>query len=367
MSAKKIVIDARIRRSSTGRYVDRLIEHLQNIDYTNTYVVLLQPNDNWQPRMANFTVVACPFPQFTLTPFNELKFASFLNKLHADLVHFPMVQQPLFYRGRVVTSILDLTLLEYPRVGDSGQIKHSVKMNAYKLLIKSAVQKSSYIITISNFVKNELVRLYPAAKKVTNTYCAAEPKLSATAEQIANIKQPFIMHAGSPFPHKNINRLVKAFELLNVQHPNLQLVLAGKREYYFEQLEKVIHSSPISNKIIITGFVSDGELRWLYENTVCYVLPSLSEGFGLPGLEAMQNGTPLVSSNATCLPEVYGNAALYFDPLDVKDMASKINDVLTDKKLRADLIKKGYEQAKKYSWERMAKQTLEVYNKALND
>jgi glycosyltransferase involved in cell wall biosynthesis len=112
--------------------------------------------------------------------------------------------------------------------------------------------------------------------------------------------------------------------------------------------------------------VSEGQLRWLYENCAAYVFPSLSEGFGLPGLEAMVHGAPVVSSNATCLPEVYGEAAHYFDPLDVDDIASKIGETLDNEALRSNLIKKGKEQAAKYSWRRTAEQTLEVYEKALN-
>jgi len=113
--------------------------------------------------------------------------------------------------------------------------------------------------------------------------------------------------------------------------------------------------------------VSEGELRWLYEHCAAYVFPSLSEGFGLPGLEAMQHGAPVVSSNATCLPEVYGDAAHYFDPLDVQAMADAINEVITDKDLRARLIAAGHTQAATYSWKRMAEQTLAVYKTALTD
>lgn len=118
---------------------------------------------------------------------------------------------------------------------------------------------------------------------------------------------------------------------------------------------------------MFTGFVEDEELNWLYQNTSAYVFASLSEGFGLPGLEAMIQGAPVVSSNATCLPEVYGDAAHYFNPLDTDDMAEKINDVLTNPSLRQKLIQNGKVQAKKYSWEKMAKETLLHYKKALGE
>ena len=144
------------------------------------------------------------------------------------------------------------------------------------------------------------------------------------------------------------------------------LVLVGKKDINYERLEQQSRADLINN-IVFTDFVSESQLRWLYENCSAYVFPSLSEGFGLPAIEAMVHGAPVVSSDATCLPEIYGDAALYFDPLDTTDMANKIEELLENKKLAKDLIEKGYKQAAKYSWERMAKQTLIVYEKALKD
>src|SRR5690606_20669106 len=117
--------------------------------------------------------------------------------------------------------------------------------------------------------------------------------------------------------------------------------------------------------ILFTGFVTDPELSWLYANTQAYIFPSLMEGFGLPGLEAMGYGTPVVSSNATCLPEVYGQAAHYFNPLDTSDIAEAINQVLSDDKLRTRLAKAGFKQIKKYSWKKQAQETFEVYKQVL--
>src|SRR5204862_1951277 len=116
---------------------------------------------------------------------------------------------------------------------------------------------------------------------------------------------------------------------------------------------------------VFTGFLREGQLRWLYENCAAYVVPSLSEGFGLPGLEAMAHGAPVVSSNATCLPEIYGEAAQYFDPLSVEAITEAINEVLTRQDVRAALTSAGKERVKKFSWQRMAEQTLEVYDQAL--
>jgi glycosyltransferase involved in cell wall biosynthesis len=215
-------------------------------------------------------------------------------------------------------------------------------------------------------VADDLSQLHPFAhKKITVTLESSEPPLPVKGQPLRDASKPFIFHLGSPFPHKNIENLIRAFEKLAGQYPDLQLILPGKKEFYFAQLQKQIDASPVRDRILVPGFVSDEELKWLYTNAAAYVLPSLSEGFGLPGLEAMAHGCPLVSSDATCLPEVYGKAAHFFNPEDPIDMAQKISEVISNEKLRQDLIKKGSEQIKKFSWELMAEQTLAVYRSVL--
>lgn len=200
--------------------------------------------------------------------------------------------------------------------------------------------------------------------KITVTYEAAD-KITDSTEPIAQLQgQPYIMYIGRPQPHKNLQRLIEAFKVLQASYPDLKLVLAGKKDLLYTRYADMVQRESIPN-VFFTGFVSEGQLRWLYENCQAYVFPSLSEGFGLPALEAMVHGAPVVSSNATCLPEVYGDAAHYFDPLDVQDMAAKISEVLNTPDLRQDLIHKGRERAAGYSWRRMAEQTLAVYNSVL--
>jgi glycosyltransferase involved in cell wall biosynthesis len=202
-------------------------------------------------------------------------------------------------------------------------------------------------------------------KKFFVTYEAAD-FINDTPEAMPDLKEKhFIMYVGRPTPHKNLERLIEAFVILKDNKPNLILVLAGKKDQNYQRIEDMIQEKNIRD-VMFTDFVSEGQLRWLYENCQAYIFPSLSEGFGLPGLEAMVHGAPVVSSDATCLPEVYGDAAQYFDPLDIGNMASVISKVLNDNKLRSSLIEKGYARLKHFSWKRMAEQTLEVYEKALN-
>ncbi len=361
-----IVIDARIRRSSTGRYIDRLLEHLQDLDPDNKYTVLIRPEDPWQPRANNFSRVFSHYKQFSFNPIEQFGFARQLRRLKPDLVHFPMNQQPLMYFGKTVTSTMDLTMLRYSRAGKSSLLVFKLKMLGYRFLFWYSLKKSRAIITISQYVREELAEHYPfTTDKTTVTLCASEPPLPAEPIQPPSVKTPYILYVGSAFPHKNLERLIEAFEIARRDQPDLQLILVGKKEYYYEQLEARVQRLPYHDAIIFTGFIPDAQLKWLYEHAEAYVFPSLSEGFGLPGLEAMTHSCPLISSNATCLPEIYGDAAHYFSPEDPYDIAKKIVRVVGDEKLRAKLIIKGHRQVKKYSWAKTAEQTIQVYAEIL--
>ena len=360
-----IVIDARIRPSSTGRYTDRLLQHLQLLDKNNRYTVLLQQHDTWRPTAKNFTTLPCPYKQFSLNPLEQIGFAWKLYRLRPDLVHFTMTQQPLLYFGKIVTTTHDLTMLRFTRPGKRSRVVHTLRMAFYRFMFKWSHRKSRSIIVPSKFVRRDLMKLDPKTRnKITVTYEASEPPIKAKAQKPSLISSPFILHVGSPFPHKNIDRLIDAFDILHTADPTLHLVLAGKKEFYFEQLLAKITASSSSDNIHTTGFVSDTELKWLYENAECYALPSLSEGFGLPGLEAMAHGCALASSNATCLPEIYGDAALYFDPSNPRDIAAKIQTLFRNKNLRSQLVRRGHARLADFSWDQMAKQTLAVYKSA---
>ncbi len=362
----KIVIDARELRTSTGRYVERLLHYLQEIDREHDYTVLLKPQDvvGWVPTNPRFKSLACPHKEFTFD--EQLGFKKQLSGLGADLVHFAMVQQPVLYKGRVVTTIHDLTTVRFNNP-DKNPIVFKLKQQIYEQVIKRAAKKSVTIITPTEFVKNYLVEFAGVSPdNIIVTHESADLINTDPEPVIALVGQSFLMYVGRPTPHKNLERLIEAFLLLKGQHPDLKLVLAGNKDANYRRIEASVTTRGIQN-VVFTDFVSEGQLRWLYESCAAYVFPSLSEGFGLPGLEAMLHGAPVVSSDATCLPEVYGDAAHYFDPLDVQAMSDAINEVLTDKALHQKLTESGYERAKQFSWKRMAEQTLAIYNKALGE
>jgi len=362
---KHIAIDARESGTTTGRYIDKLIEYLHQLSPGLSITILTKQSrlDYMNGIAPNFKAVASPYKAFTFA--EQIGLKKQLKKIDADLVHFCMVQQPVFYRGTVVSNMLDLTTVRF-RNPVKNQLLFTVKQWVYIWVNKRVAKKSQAIITPTQYVKAdvaEYTNIDPS--KITVAYGAADPITDPAEPVPALIDKQYLMYIGRPLPHKNLWRLIEAFQLLQAQHPQLHLVLAGKKDVLYSQIESRVQAVNIKN-VIFTDFVSEGQLRWLYEHCAAYTFPSLSEGFGLPGLEAMIHGAPVVSSNATCLPEVYGDAAHYFDPLDVQNMSDAINEVLTDKALRQKLITAGKQQAAKYSWQRMAEQTLAVYNKVLD-
>jgi glycosyltransferase involved in cell wall biosynthesis len=369
---KHIVIDARIRPSSTGRPIARLLEHLQEIDDNHRYTIVLKRGDNWKPTKKNFTVITTRFPIFSFNPINQLLFALQLYRLKAELVYFTLTpSQPVLYFKKYMTLTHDLQMLRFNRKGRFPGWLHNVRMYGYKTLLWQAHRRAKHIVVPSQYTADSVNKYHLFTnRKTTVALLASEPPLPGRAKPPVNEPKNFIMYTGSAFPHKNLDRLVSAFCILKEQHPDLQLVFVGKYEFYMKKLEKFAKKQNCNEDIIFAnkdGFVEDETLKWYLQNARAYIFPSLFEGFGLTGLEAMVHGCPVVSSSATTLPEVHGDAAHYFDPEDIHDMAAKIDEVISNEALRKKLIAKGYENAKRFSWRRFAQQNLSIFKQLLGE
>ncbi|MBI2335117.1 glycosyltransferase family 4 protein [Candidatus Daviesbacteria bacterium] len=338
----KIAIDARMyQEAGVGRYIRNLIENLKKIDKQNKYI-LFSPDIKW----------------YSIK--EQIKLPGLLKSLKPDLVHFPHFNVPIFYKGKFVITIHDLIHQHFSmqRATTHGTLIYKIKQLGYKKFFENAIKKAERILVPSNFVKNQLINDWEIkGSKIVVTYEAVDDKILSIGNNLSLSKEKYIFYVGNAHPHKNVEGLIKAFLKLKINFPKLKLVLAGHDHYFWQRIKKEYQDKDI----IYRGYVSDEELVTLYKNAGCFVMPSFEEGFGIPLLEAMALGCPVVSSNAGSLPEIGGDAAIYFDPHSEKDIITKISMVLDNENLRKDLIKKGLQRYKKFSWKKMAKQTLEVY------
>lgn len=367
----RIVIDGRMyRESGIGRYIRSLIKNLQNLDTDSQYFILLMRVDyNGLDLRNNFNKVLADFKWYSLN--EQLRLHSLLNQLKPDLVHFPHFNVPIIFGGKYVVTIHDLIHQHFQmgRATTHDPITYKIKQLGYRAVFKTAITKSAKILVPSNFVKDLLTSDWRLdAQKIQVTYEGVDDKLLTITKVLSkekykrilvkfNIKHPYIFYVGNAHPHKNLEGLIKAFLELKKNHDNLTLVLSGGDHYFWQRLKRENQQKGIN----FTGFVSDEELVALYKGAEMFVQPSFEEGFGIPLLEAMACETAVVSSNAASLPEVGGDACLYFDPRDSADMVDKIDQVLKSEKLRRDLVKRGQIRYKQFSWKKLAQQTLEVY------
>lgn len=365
---KTIVIDARTIDGSTGHYTQYLLHYL-NEDFFDAFrFVVLVPSKtlaHWGDR----------YPRLHFSVADEKSYSvaeqtSFVGRLEAhkpDLVHFTMPQQPFLWVKPSVTTIHDLTLVRFDNV-DMNRLIYKMKKGVFISLLRTVVMRSKAIITPTRYVKDDIIaymgRRY--GHKIHVTHEAGEI-INASPEVMPRFKgKRFLLFVGNAFPYKNVRRIIKAFAIVQRSQPDLHLVLAGKKDFFYNEHEAFVKKTGMKN-VHFPGYISDGEKRWALQHCEAYIAASLSEGFNMPTLESMQEGAPLIASRASCHPEVIGDAALFFDPYSTEDLVDKIQQVISDDNLRQKLIKKGKARVKEFSWRRMANQTMAVYRQALGE
>lgn len=373
----KIGIDARFlgpMGTGIGRYTQKLIENLEKIDKKNKYIIFLRKENLhfYEPANPNFRRVLADIPWYGVR--EQITLPAIFCREKLDLLHAPHFNVPIFYRGKFIITIHDLIKNEWrgAEATTKGPLEYQIKRLGYSVVIRCAVHQARAIITPSNYVKDRVVGLFKVnPRKIVVTYEAGtllgkertgeERKVEDVLGRF-KITKPYFLYVGNVYPYKNVGRLLKAIKILNEEmEKSAQLVLVGARDVFRERLEREIVRKDVLKYVTLTGYVSDPDLIDLYREAEAYVQPSLSEGFGLTSVEAMSLGTPVVEAKASCLPEVAGDAALFFDPYDSSDVAEKLAEILGNKRLKSRLSRKGLAQAKKFSWRQMAQQTLKVY------
>ncbi len=373
----KIGIDARLYGPKTGggglgRYIENLVGNLQNIDKKNKYVLFLRrenfdeckiTNPNFEKRLADVR-------WYTLG--EQTKMPKIIDQEKLDLMHYPHFNVPLRSKTPFVVTIHDLILLDQPnsaRATTLGPMKYFFKHWGYKRVIKNAVKKSKRIISVSEYTKKRILHHFQVNPKKIDVVYEGAPTAKTHTEKVDiledyGINKPYFLYVGSAYPHKNLESLLHAFAIFHKKYIDTQLVLIGTKDIFYEWLERETSEIGLGkDDVIFAGFVSDAELDEFYAHARMYFFPSLIEGFGLPPLEAMSHGLPVAASRSASLPEILGGAALFFDPHDLEDMIEAMRIAVEDNTMRQNLITKGLEQIKKYSWRQMATDILAVYEK----
>lgn len=370
----RIGIDCRLwNQTGVGRYTRNLISHLAEIDKTNSYILFFRDEEfnNVELPGENFEKHKAAMRWHTIKEQIYLPFL--LQRYKLDVVHFPYFSVPTHYQGKFIVTIHDL-ILDHFDTGEASTlpwIVYKAKRLAYKYVIHTTAAKAKKIIAVSHATKKEIIdHIHINSNKIDVIYEGVGQEISYDKLQISKNSTisvvrdvPYFLYVGNAYPHKNLARLIEAFTLLVEERPEeLKLVLAGKEDYFYKNLREFVKQIGIEKSVIFCGEVTDEELSLLYKNAQALVLPSLMEGFGLPGLEAMKVQCLVMASAIPAFKEIYKDAAIYFDPMDIVTIKKQLVYVLSlDKKMRETYSKAGIARSKMFSFETMAKETLAIY------
>jgi glycosyltransferase involved in cell wall biosynthesis len=380
MPSVKIAIDIRrMTEFGVGTYIRNVVRTLGRLDHESDYFLIGPPPKVQEigalPR--NFHTVPITAPERSIQGYRE--FRTTLKRLECDLVHIPnLFSIPRGLPCPYVMTVHDM-LEHMSRAREQSGFWRSLHFQLTKRVLGGAAR----IFAVSKFTKTEIEKLFGISPdKIEVVYNAIDERFlsghatAADRDLIARryqVTYPFLLYAGRISPHKNVVRMIEAFSALKTElerdetYPDLKLIIIGDDLSGNPDLRRTVVRSGVQNDVRFLGFIPIEVLRIFYDEAKVFAFPTLYEGFGLPPLEAMAHGTPVVTSNVTSLPEVVGNAAVLVNPENVFEIMRALHRVLTDKGLRDRMKERGYQQAAKFSWEKSVRRILEVYKQIGGD
>lgn len=360
---KHIGIDCRFwSQTGIGRYTQNIVGKLAEMDNENEYTLFFLNEDIHTVSLPdNFKKVSTDIKWYTFKEQLVLPFIFY--KYDLDVLFVPNLNVPVLYFKRFVVTLHDLTHIKI-KTGRASTLPYPLylaKRMALKLPLFYSAKFAYRIFTVSEHVKEDIVKtLHVKPEKVLITVNAVSenfrPEPDEKVQKVLskyNVKKPYLFYVGNAHPHKNLERLINAFELVHAERPDLTLVLGGKKNFFYERLQNEVGPREIYKSLIFTDFIDDANLPALYTGAEAFVNPSLEEGFGIQILEAFACGTKVICSNTSSLPEVGGNIAYYFNPGNIHKMAEAILLGLRDENPKR--IEAGFERIKDFSWENSAK------------
>ena len=372
---KHIVIDARLygpKHTGIGRYTKNLLLALTQQPsfkkYRYTLIIYKELETEVKKNLGdNFNYITTTIRHYSLA--EQLILPFIIYRLKPDLVHFTHFNKPLLYFGKSVVTIHDLIKhffkgrLNTTKSATIYWIKHF-----FYMILTETIIRTNTIIVPSNFWRDYIIKnFHVSPNKITTTHEAVDPdfldKIDSLNQKIPlSSPENYIIYTGNLYPHKNVEVIIKSLKLL----PEVTLKIICARNFFTQRIEDMAKKLHVSKQIEFLGYIPDTEFKKIYSQAIALVHPSLMEGFSLTGLEAMALDCPVISSNSSCLPEIYQDSVLYFDPKDPQDLANQIKKLQNSPQLRQQLIDLGLKQIQKYSWTNTAKQTFSVYQQSLN-
>ena len=367
----RIAIDARkLRDYGIGTYVRNLLRHLARIDTTTEYVLLCRPHDADLPAKLgdNFRGVTERAQPYTIR--EQLTVPLDLRREGVHLFHAPHYVLPPLTPCKSVVTIHDCIHLRFPQY-----LPNRLAYAYARSSLWIATHRATRVLTVSEASKRDILRYFRVPEeKIDVIYNAIDEQFEhrAANDEIQRVREryqlydPFVLYAGNIKPHKNLERLIEAFHTLRKNgFEHVKLLIIGDEISKYATLRRAVHRYKLHHHVRFLGFVSDKTLACLYRLAGVFVFPSLYEGFGLPPLEAMASGTPVITSNVSSLPEVVGDAALLIDPYEPDAIYEAMRRVLTEPELAASLRARGLERVRQFSWERSIRRVHQIYHEVL--
>ena len=363
----RIGIDARkLHDFGIGTYIRNLLRHLARLDTQTDFVVLCRPEDCASVAAIgeNFRAVAATAGNYTLA--EQIAIPLALRREGVTLFHAPHYVLPPLVRCRSVVTIHDCIHLMFPQY-----LPNRAALAYARTSIRLAARRATRVLTVSESSKRDILRFVDTQpEKIDVIYNAYDERfgIAPPEEDVERVREryqlhdPFVLYAGNVKPHKNLERLIEAFDLVrNRGVAPLKLVLIGDEISKYAALRRAVHQHQLHKYVRFVGYLPEKTLAVMYRLASVFVFPSLYEGFGLPPLEAMASGTPVVTSNVSSLPEVAGDAAVLVDPYSPDAIADGIYRVMSDDALRAELRVKGPLRARQFSWAQSVGRVREIY------
>lgn len=355
-----------------GRYAFELLQALLQVNSSHEFYVFYNKQNTNSEDLKVLVKLGAQLIEANFRHYSwqeQILFSRLLNKLKLDLVHFPNFNVPVFYRGKYVVTIHDMV----HHIISGHKKSRYYKFLAYKYIIKQAAKRAQKIITITESSKLDITNLLSESPQKIKVIYEAPSRFESKPAEFGTVKsqffltRPYLLFVGTLERKKNLMNLAKGFDICLEQYQyDLDLVVSGKIDEHYPEIKDQMLQIKHRDNLVFTSYVTDEIQVALYKNAFAFITASLYEGFGLPGLEAMHYGLPVLAANTSVFNEVYDNAAIFFDATNPADIAEKINLLVGDSKFYTEMQKRGHARSQYFEWRKTAQETLSLYQEVFN-